>query len=557
MPSVASQCNILDAVHPPANPTTGTRSRSHDLLIPQSLGVMYQLSRAEVPFALLDEVVTEISTADIYSSAQELAHAASELLAELTGATPSVSQQAVMAAKEAIVTSIAAAALDSGPSNTFYCCSRTSTVGRGMLHASRISHAIFEDAGWRMHQSRCRLESDRNRWPLAFLNRVRRSTSVARRPRVSVRQAHSSDVVLISTGSDLDRQERMLAQHLRQPISIIDLRMPDESVESTHPYVDSARQEVARLSDETIRGHLGAIGIMPLSTRAGRALLEDLAAHMLVVSDLTAQSLVGLEPYISPSSHVLIGRGTHARRTLAENLYMENVRTASLPHGVGEIQAICPRNLDANVFYLPYAMDEPVGQLDASARFYDDNFLASVAESWSFDASGHLLVMSDVPIGGSWPTWSWGVPEYGRALSAVEKTFSARKSPLFMRERPSDPNSLGLWTAQRYAVPVERTQRPPKAFAHLIGIGYSGSLLIEAAFAGRTCTSVIGRPVRRQAASASKASAALIERLEVPAEQEGPAVIDAFFSNSRSRPASRLDSVDASFGPLSQYLAGK
>lgn len=538
-----------------------SREISRRAIVPQTLAHVFALTESGRSYVLLDEVVTDISIRDLSKSSHAVAKAVSHLLSRLPNINVRPSQQTQMAAGEALVSSLAAARVDRTPRPTYVTCRRSSTVGRGMAHSSRIARAIFAAADWDIRELQCgAVETPSIRkiarralrygFDRAF---VSGSSSV---PTLAV----ASGAALISGGSDGAEQRKLLERHRQRLGVTLSLKLPAESVVDSDPLVASAMHALRNLNNEDLRACLnGAQQLTELSAAACRALAEDVMIHHLLITAAVEGMAAQLERALTKSDRVFVGRGTPFLRALAEDLGCRRGSVFSVPHGLVETNLTAASGIAGNVYLLPYRPEDSDYPAPArSTPIVDDLFAASSHEAWAVRSSGTLMVMNDVPFGGSWPTWSWGLAEFGSALGAVRTSLVKAREPALLREKPSDPKGLGALVSKRYGIDVHMTERQPADFARLVGISSSSSLLVEAAFRGRRSICAWGRgesilePTTRDVAG-HLVSASIGSELETQLASPAQPGVDTSELSRRE-----LEAVVGTFGPhrrLSEVLA--
>ena len=561
MTLVISHCVGANAVQRLAEAGFSTSEIVRRTIVPQTLAHVYALTESSRHFVLLDEIVTDVSIRDLSVSSRAVATALSRLLSRLPNIEIRPSQQTHMAAGEALLSSLAATRVGRTPQPTYVTCRASSTVGRGMKHSSRIARTIFADADWDINELPCgteRAPSIRSTTRSALRYTIDR---VHISDRSSIRTVQpASGAAIISGGPDGTQQRKLLERH-HEPLGVaLSLKLPGESVVSSDPKVGKAAYALRELSDEDLRACLNdAQQLTELSSVACRALAEDVLTHYLLISEATADTTDKLERALVKSDRVFVGRGTPFLRAVAENLGHRHGSVFSVPHGLVETNLTGASGIAGNVYLLPYRPED--GDYSASAHsmpIVDDLYAASSDEAWAVRSSGTLIVMNDIPFGGSWPTWSWGLAEFGSALGAVRASLPKAREPALLREKPSDPKGLGALVAKRYGIDVHLTERRPADFARLVGISSSNSLLVEAAFRARRAICAWGRCANNLEPTSPEIAGYLVSASigdELDALLASPAEPTANSSRLSHR---ELETLAEEFGPhrrLSEVLA--
>ena len=561
MTLVISHCVGANAMQRLAEAGFSSSEIARRTIVPQTLAHVFALTESSRHFVLLDEIATDVSIRDLSESSRALAEAVSHLLSRQSNIDVRPSQQTHMAAGEALLSSLAAARVDRTPHPTYVTCRMSSTVGRGMAHSSRIARAIFADADWDIRELQCgtvetpSIRAIARRAVRYGLDRafVSRGSSV---PTLAV----ASGAALISGGSDGAEQRKLLERHRQQLGVTLSLKLPAESVVDSDPLVAYAMYALRNLNDEDLRACLnGAQQLTKLSSAACRALAEDVMIHHLRITAAVEGMAARLERALAKSDRVFVGRGTPFLRALAEDLGCRRRSVFSVPHGLVETNLTAASGIAGNVYLLPYRPENADYPAPArSTPIVDDLFAASSDAAWAVRSSGTLMVMNDVPFGGSWPTWAWGLAEFGSALGAVRTSLLKAREPAFLREKPSDPKGLGALVAKRYGIDVHMTERQPADFARLVGISSSSSLLVEAAFHGRRSICAWGRGASILEPTTPGIAGHLVSASignELETQLASPAQLGADTSELSHR---ELQAVVGKFGPhrrLSEVLA--
>lgn len=467
-------------------------------LVPQTLGQMFALEKQSATYKLLDEIVSDVSISEINEASKQLADDLFAASAAVVDFPLRDAYFSTASASEAVIACLASVAFRATFSETcFIACSASSTVARGMSHVSEIAKVAHSEAGWRVVDIPCqRLPRERGTFAHSFVNAKHRPKGV--RQLAATWGASRSSALLISARHDAQSQMPLLARAGRTDVRLFRGNYPTESTNWDEALVEGA----AFLVDKFLRRKPGVgaevVAVLgshsvPVPRRVYRAALIDVVSHHLTLNQTGLVGHESLTHGFRNLKQIFVGRGTPSRRVLIEFLAESGFTVYSMPHGVGEGFCASSSNVHADLHYLPTveSLVRHPGQAFAP-QYFDNGFVESREDFWKSPGEGVLLVMTDIPYGGAWPAWSWGVAEYGDALVAIASA-PALSEFARLRERPSDPNRIGRFLLQRRGIRLPSTQAHPGKSTLLLGIGYRGSLLLEATAHGRRSGAVVGR----------------------------------------------------------------
>ena len=495
---VLSDCCGANPLHALEGAGFSRYELSSSTLVPQTLGQMFALQDLDVSYELLDELVPDVSISDIDAATRRLAVNLFDTSTEIVDFPLRDAYFSSASASETVISCLASAAFDATFSETsFVACSASSTVARNMSHASRIARAAHREAGWRIIDIPCqRLWREREPSQHTFENTTHRRETA--RQFLHGRRPFRHSTFLVSSKYDALSQRTLLTRYGMRDVRFIQANYPTESTSWNGQFVEAAASLVDAFLFRNSRfreGTVETIGSTRLyiSGAIYREALTDVVAHHLVLNQIGLVGNAALIKKVGSAKEILVGRGTPSRRVLIEFLAESGLKVRSVPHGVGEGFFPSSRAVDADIHYLPTveSLVRDPGQ-EFAPQYFDGQYLNLCKDTPLPPRRGVQLAMTDVPYGGSWPAWSWGVAEYGDALVALASLPPLTDS-VRLRERPSDPNRIGQFLAHRRGVRISTSEAPPNESALLIGIGYRGSLLLEAAARGQACATVVGR----------------------------------------------------------------